>query len=440
MNHTRRKFYLLFAAGCLFITGSILAGCVSGSKIRADAEVAKRDIAKARQSGAYRCAPKDLALAETNVRFCLDELDQGNWLRAEDHVKIALASVKRALHDSKDCGPKKVLIKEPPKIVAIKKTDRDGDGIPDVDDKCPDVPGLPEYDGCPPPKPSDADGDGILDNVDKCPNDPEDKDGFEDEDGCPDFDNDQDGIPDVEDKCPNEPGPPENQGCPVQDRDGDGIADNVDKCPDEPEDKDGFEDEDGCPDLDNDKDGILDTDDKCPNDPEDKDGFQDEDGCPDPDNDGDGIPDIEDKCPNKPGPPDSPQGKGCPRKFTLIKINRDKKIIEIKQKVHFATSKYRILPKSYRLLNQVSQAINDFPKMKVSIEGHTDSQGSEGYNQTLSENRAGAVRDYLINKGGVDAARLTSVGHGEGSPIASNRTRRGRAANRRVEFKIVSEE
>jgi len=378
MNHTRRKFYLLFAAGCLYLTGSLLAGCVSGSKIRADAEVAKRDIAKARKSGAYRCAPKDLALAETNVRFSLDELDQGNWLRAEDHVKIALASVKRALHDSKDCGPKKVLIKEPPKIVAIKKTDRDGDGIPDVDDKCPDVPGLPEYDGCPPPKPSDADGDGILDNVDKCPNDPEDKDGFEDEDGCPD--------------------------------------------------------------LDNDKDGILDTDDKCPNDPEDKDGFQDEDGCPDPDNDGDGIPDIEDKCPNKPGPPDSPQGKGCPRKFTLIKINRDKKIIEIKQKVHFATSKYRILPKSYRLLNQVSQAIKDFPKMKVSIEGHTDSQGSDGYNQTLSENRAGAVRDYLINKGGVDAARLSSIGHGEGSPIASNRTRRGRAANRRVEFKIVSEE
>jgi OOP family OmpA-OmpF porin len=84
------------------------------------------------------------------------------------------------------------------------------------------------------------------------------------------------------------------------DRDGDGIPDNLDKCPDEPEDKDGFQDEDGCPDLDNDGDGIPDALDKCPNEPEDKDGFQDEDGCPDPDNDNDGIPDARDKCPNEP--------------------------------------------------------------------------------------------------------------------------------------------
>ena len=84
------------------------------------------------------------------------------------------------------------------------------------------------------------------------------------------------------------------------DSDGDGILDQVDKCPDEPEDKDGFEDEDGCPDPDNDKDGIPDTADKCPNEPEDKDGFEDEDGCPDPDNDTDGLPDKTDKCPNEP--------------------------------------------------------------------------------------------------------------------------------------------
>jgi len=85
-----------------------------------------------------------------------------------------------------------------------------------------------------------------------------------------------------------------------KDRDGDGIPDAVDKCPDQPEDKDGFQDEDGCPDPDNDGDGIPDGIDKCPNEPEDKDGFQDEDGCPDPDNDGDGIPDVRDKCPNEP--------------------------------------------------------------------------------------------------------------------------------------------
>src|SRR6185312_8749748 len=87
------------------------------------------------------------------------------------------------------------------------------------------------------------------------------------------------------------------------DRDGDGIKDNADKCPDQPEDKDGFQDEDGCPDLDNDGDGLNDAIDKCPNDPEDKDGFEDEDGCPDPDNDNDGIADKDDKCPNEPGVP-----------------------------------------------------------------------------------------------------------------------------------------
>jgi OmpA-OmpF porin, OOP family len=438
MNHFRRFTLGGFAIFMAAFTTFAVSACVSGSKIRADAEVVKRDIAKARESGAYQCAPRELALAESNVQFSEDELDQGNWLRAEDHIKVAVAAIKRALEDSKDCGPKNVLVKEPPKVVAISKTDRDGDGVPDVDDACPDVPGLPEYQGCPPPTPKDTDGDGILDSTDKCPTDPEDKDGFEDEDGCPDFDNDQDGIPDVEDKCPNEPGPAENQGCPIQDRDHDGIADNVDKCPDQPEDKDGFQDEDGCPDPDNDQDGIPDVSDKCPNEPEDKDGFQDDDGCPDLDNDGDGISDVEDKCPNEPGPPDSPQGKGCPRKFSLVKINREKKQIEIKQKVFFETAKWRILPQSFGLLNQVGQALKDFPNMRVSVEGHTDSQGSDQYNQTLSDNRAKSVKEYLEGQG-ISSDRLESVGYGESRPIASNRTARGRETNRRVEFRIISE-
>ena len=84
------------------------------------------------------------------------------------------------------------------------------------------------------------------------------------------------------------------------DRDGDGIPDDVDQCPDVAEDLDGFEDIDGCPDYDNDKDGIYDAQDQCPNDPEDRDGFQDTDGCPDYDNDKDGIPDSLDACPNNP--------------------------------------------------------------------------------------------------------------------------------------------
>jgi outer membrane protein OmpA-like peptidoglycan-associated protein len=229
------------------------------------------------------------------------------------------------------------------------------------------------------------------------------------------------------------------------DQDGDGLNDDVDECPADPEDKDGFEDEDGCPDFDNDKDGIPDhpeKTDQCPNDPEDKDGFQDEDGCPDADNDGDGIPDHpepEDKCPNEAGPPDSPQGKGCPRKYKLVKINRETKRIEIKQKVHFKTAKWTILPKSFKLLSDVAQVLKDFPSMKVSIEGHTDSRGGDAYNQRLSEKRANSVREHLINRHDIDSERLQAIGYGETKPIASNRTARGREANRRVEFRIVSE-
>jgi len=132
---------------------------------------------------------------------------------------------------------------------------------------------------------NDRDGDGIPDSVDACPDEPEDKDGFQDEDGCPDLDNDGDGIPDAVDQCPNEPedkdGFQDDDGCPELDNDHDGIPDTADKCPDEPEDKDGFQDEDGCPDDDNDGDGFADSVDKCPNDPETVNGFEDDDGCPD---------------------------------------------------------------------------------------------------------------------------------------------------------------
>ena len=127
----------------------------------------------------------------------------------------------------------------------------------------------PQPAGVAAPGRNDHDGDGIPDSVDACPDEAEDKDGFQDEDGCPDADND-----------------------------GDGIADGNDECPNEPEDKDGFQDDDGCPERDNDNDGIPDAADKCPNDAEDTDGFEDDDGCPDQDNDGDGFPDAKDKCPN----------------------------------------------------------------------------------------------------------------------------------------------
>jgi OOP family OmpA-OmpF porin len=151
--------------------------------------------------------------------------------------------------------------------------------------------------------PKDADGDGLNDAVDQCPADPEDMDGFEDLDGCPENDNDKDGIADGKDRCPLEPedvdGDRDEDGCPDGDQDADGLADDRDQCPTKPEDKDRFEDEDGCPESDNDRDGLPDADDKCPDIAEDMDGDRDTDGCPDGDHDKDGLADDMDKCPQQ---------------------------------------------------------------------------------------------------------------------------------------------
>jgi outer membrane protein OmpA-like peptidoglycan-associated protein len=165
---------------------------------------------------------------------------------------------------------------------------------------------------------ADKDDDGVPNKYDLCKDDPEDKDGFEDNDGCPDVDDDKDGVCDDwvatqglsakyaqvckgSDKCKKVPedkdGFEDGDGCPDADNDKDGIPDSKDKCSNDPEDFDGFEDNDGCPDADNDKDGTPDDKDKCATTPEDKDGFEDEDGCPELDNDKDGIPDDKDKCP-----------------------------------------------------------------------------------------------------------------------------------------------
>jgi hypothetical protein len=167
------------------------------------------------------------------------------------------------------------------------------------------------------PQGLDGDNDGVSDAKDKCPTEKEDRDGFQDEDGCPDLDNDNDGIPDATDKCPDQAEDPDGfqdtDGCPDNDNDNDGIPDGYDSCPDQPEDKDGDRDEDGCPDDDRDRDGIPDAVDKCPDVPEDTDGFGDEDGCPETDFDGDGIPDDEDQCPDQPEDLDGVEDQdGCP--------------------------------------------------------------------------------------------------------------------------------
>lgn len=166
---------------------------------------------------------------------------------------------------------------------------------------------------------NDRDGDGVVDRHDQCPLHPEDLDGWQDDDGCPEIDNDGDGIPDHLDSAPNAAedydGWQDFDGMPDPDNDGDGIFDWLDSCPDEPEDLDGYRDEDGCPEefADRDGDGIEDSLDSCPDQAEDFDGFEDADGCPEPDNDLDGIPDELDKCPDQPEDYDGDQDEdGCP--------------------------------------------------------------------------------------------------------------------------------
>ncbi len=287
------------------------------------------------------------------------------------------------------------------------------------------------------PNIGDRDGDGIKDDVDKCPDEPEDFDGFEDEDGCPDPDNDKDGIPDELDKCPNEPGPPPD-GCPlteIHDRDGDGIPDEIDKCPDDPEDKDGFEDADGCPDPDNDHDGIPDVDDNCPNDPEDKDGFQDADGCPDPDNDNDRIPDKLDKCPNEPETYNGYQDEdGCPDKGRVIVHQSN---IEILDKIYFETDKAIIKPESYPILDAIASTLKGNPDIQlVEIQGHADERGSAEHNLQLTDDRAHSVLKYLTDKG-LDPGRLVAKGYGKNKPIDPGHNEAAWAKNRRVEFVIM---
>jgi outer membrane protein OmpA-like peptidoglycan-associated protein len=501
-------------------------GCVTGSKIRADAEVISADIERARRSGALECAPVDLATAEAELDFAQGELDQGNSTRAGEHVRASDAAVKRALSRSRDCATRQVASQKdaPPVVVRVEPTDTDSDGVGekedrcpgvpedrdgfqdadgcpdpdndadgvlDPDDKCPLEPGAPDRGGCPEQAPRDADGDGVDDVADKCGGAAEDKDGFEDTDGCPEPDNDDDGLLDRADKCPLEPGPPTNLGCPLQDRDGDGVKDGEDGCPDEPEDRDGVQDADGCPDLDNDRDGVPDAQDRCAAEAEDRDGFQDEDGCPDVDNDADGFPDSLDKCPLEPGlaelvgcpdrdgdgdglvdrvdgcpaekgltelkgcPDRDRDGdgvvdradrcpdeagvaaeQGCPKQYKKVIVRKDR--IELKQQIRFGTSSARIVGRdSYVIIGEVAQALKEHPQIKrIRVEGHTDDRGNDVANLRLSQNRADAVRAELIKRG-VDPLRLISVGYGEAKPIAPNTTPKGRALNRRTEFNVM---
>jgi OOP family OmpA-OmpF porin len=222
----------------------------------------------------------------------------------------------------------------------------------------------------------------------------------------------------------------------LKDTDGDGIPDDIDACPTEPEDHKDPDPLDGCPQIsDRDGDGIPDNVDKCPDEPEDKDGIDDQDGCPEDDADKDGIPDAKDACPKEPGQPDpDPKKNGCP-KF----IHLEGSTVRVLQQVHFQTASATILPDSFPMLTEIVQLLKANPSIKkMRIEGHTDNRGDADMNLDLSKRRAASVREWLVQHG-IDPGRLESEGYGLTRPIETNDTDAGRAANRRVEFKITED-
>ncbi len=252
----------------------------------------------------------------------------------------------------------------------------------------------------------DSDGDGLKDDVDICPKEPEDADGFEDEDGCPDTDDDEDGVLDTSDGCRTEP-----------------------------EDRDGFEDEDGCPELDNDKDGILDlAPDECLTDPEDLDGFEDENGCPDPDNDQDGVLDVApDRCPESKETMNGYQDEdGCYDDVPKA-VSQFTGVIK---GITFKVDSADILKSSNKTLNAAVKVLQEYPDTRLEIQGHTDDTGDDAYNKDLSQRRAEAVKAYLVGKG-IDESRLVAVGYGRDVPLDERKTKSARAKNRRVEFKLM---
>lgn len=267
-----------------------------------------------------------------------------------------------------------------------------------------------DYTPAPPAAPADADGDGIADADDQCPNEAEDLDGIDDTDGCPDAD-------------------------VAKDSDGDGVADSDDQCPSEPEDKDGFEDDNGCPDPDNDADGLADADDKCPTEAEDQNGYEDDDGCPDAskDDDGDGVANVADKCPDEAENVNGfEDGDGCkdeiPKKVA--------KFVGTIKGIKFASGSAKIRGTTRRTLNQAVKTLNQYPSIGIQVIGHTDDRGDHDSNVELSQQRADAVRAYIIDKG-IAQERITSIGMGPDEPLVPNTTKKNRAQNRRTEFKLA---
>jgi outer membrane protein OmpA-like peptidoglycan-associated protein len=298
---TARLFQTGSLSALLVLVALMASGCTEGAAMRGRIRGLTTTVDDAEKNGAMKCAPRELAIARSQLEFAAIDLDQGQGSLAQAHLAKAEPNAQAAFENS------------PPDRCTSRE-------FVEVASKPVDL---------------DTDGDGIPDSRDQCINEPEDKDGYLDDDGCPDPDNDADGIPDTADKCPNEP--------------------------------------------------------------EDMDGWQDEDGCPDPDNDADQVADLDDFCPNTPGVPggDHP---GCPKKSSLIVVTeREIRITQqIQFEFNKAVIRPGI---SFKILDEVASVLNDNPKISLEVQGHTDNVGGDGYNMNLSQKRADSVRAYLVSKG-----------------------------------------
>jgi OmpA-OmpF porin, OOP family len=289
-------------AAHLFCIALTVSSCAEGPALRGKITGLSTTVEDAEKNGAMTCAPRELAIAKSQLEFALIDLDQGQMSNAQAHLAKAEPNAKAAyaMSPADRCTSREFVEVAAPK----------------VEDK-------------------DTDGDGIVDSKDQCILEPEDVDGYLDDDGCPDPDNDADGIPDDKDQCKNEP--------------------------------------------------------------EDFDGYKDDDGCPDPDNDGDGIADLDDFCPNTPGVRggDKP---GCPKKNSLIVVTEKEIRItqQIQFEFNKAVIKPGI---SYKILDEVDEVLRDNPKITLEVQGHTDNVGSDPYNMKLSQARADAVRVYMTSHG-----------------------------------------
>ncbi len=225
---------------------------------------------------------------------------------------------------------------------------------------------------------------------------------------------DEDGIKNKNDLCPSVYGVKQFNGCP--DTDGDGVEDTKDSCPSIA----GKMALNGCPDTDND--GVRDADDKCPEEV----GTAENMGCPIPEPILDPIPE----------PIPEPISESIQESKSIVPSEEVlESLNEYAQTILFDYSKSLFKQETFAVLQAITSILIDYPEANFVIEGHTDNLGSHITNNRLSNNRANAVRDYLISNG-IDPARLTAIGYGEKRPKFSNETKGGRDQNRRVEVKL----